>query len=104
MNTCRRAGIYAYGAVTGTTGSAAATRHAATMDGAYAGALRERKSHTRLGMPAVNVDAVCEEPHREGRFQYRLSAHRCGAHMGLAAAGAVETCLETIPAYAEGAI
>lgn len=66
MDTCRQAGIYAYGAATGTTGSAATTRHAATMGGAYADASKEQEFHTRLGMPAVDVDAVCEESHREG--------------------------------------
>lgn len=93
MDTCHRAGIHVHDAAAGTTGLAATARHAAATDGAYADALRERKSHTRLGMPAV-----CGESHRGGQFQYRSSTRHGGAHMGLAAAGAAETCLETIPA------
>lgn len=66
MNTCYQAEIYAYDAVTGTTGLAATTRYAATMDEAYADASKEQKFHTRLGMPVVNVNVVCKELHREG--------------------------------------
>lgn len=66
MNTCYQAEIYVYDAVTGTIGLAATTRYAATMDEAYADALKEQKFYTRLGILVVNVNVVCKELHHEG--------------------------------------